>query len=556
MTGRESVPVEQMPGCVIEPPLVLANAEDIAWNDRAEVVVVGLGAAGASAAIEARDSGAEVLIIDRFEGGGATRWSGGIVYAGGTRFQREAGKEDAAEEMFKYLSMEVREAARPETLHRFCEDSNANVAWLEAQGVGFEGSLHAGKTTFPPEDKYLYYSGNEKVPSYAAVAKPAPRGHRAFGEGWTGYVIADRLKAAAVQGTRQLFHSRVVRLVQDAGGRVVGLEVLRMPTEQQAAHQALFDAMDPMRPFGAAKAEKLVAAARRLEAEHGQRIMVRASRAVILACGGFAYNIDMVRGTMPAIADTFRTLIRMSSLSCDGSGIQLGQSVGGASGWMDKPFLGRLIAPPEATIKGIIVNRQGRRFINEDCYNNDLGRAIAAQPDAQAWLIVDKATYRMILRQALKLGEGTFMNFGLPTLLNLLFGGTRKAATLAGIERKCGFPEGSLQQTVAQLNSARAAGQPDPLGKAEENFVMMGEGPYRAINTAVANIFSFMPFFTLGGLMLDQQTGQVMGTDGAPVAGLYAAGRTAVGLCSDGYLSGMSIADCVFSGRRAGRSCT
>ncbi len=556
MTGAGGKPVDQMPGCVIEPPLVLANAEDITWHDRAEVVVVGLGAAGASAAIEARDSGAEVLILDRFEGGGATRWSGGIVYAGGTRYQREAGKEDTADEMFKYLLQEVHEAARPETLRRFCEDSNANVKWLEAQGIGFEGSLHAGKTTFPPEDKYLYYSGNEKVPNYAAVAKPAPRGHRVVGKGWTGYVIAERLKSAAMKGTRQLFHSRVVRLVQDERGHVVGLEVLRIPPAHQAAHQVLFDKMDPMRPFGAAKAEKLVAAARRLEAAHGQRIMVRASRAVILACGGFAYNIEMVRGTMPAIADTFRTLIRMSALSCDGSGIQLGQSVGGASGWMDKPFLGRLIAPPEATIKGIIVNRQGRRFINEDCYNNDLGRAIAAQPGAAAWLIVDKATFRLILRQALQMGEGTFKNFGMPTLLNLAFGGTKKAGTLGGIEQKCGLPAGSLERTVAELNDARAKGQPDPLGKAEENFAAVGAGPYRAINTAVANVFSFMPFFTLGGLLLDQATGQVMGTGGAPVGGLYAAGRTAVGLCSDGYLSGMSIADCVFSGRRAGRSCT
>jgi 3-oxo-5alpha-steroid 4-dehydrogenase len=59
---------------------------------------------------------------------------------------------------------------------------------------------------------------------------------------------------------------------------------------------------------------------------------------------------------------------------------------------------------------------------------------------------------------------------------------------------------------------------------------------------------------TLGGLLVDQQTGQVQRPDESPIAGLYAAGRTAVGICSNSYVSGLSLADCVFSGRRAGRN--
>jgi 3-oxo-5alpha-steroid 4-dehydrogenase len=58
---------------------------------------------------------------------------------------------------------------------------------------------------------------------------------------------------------------------------------------------------------------------------------------------------------------------------------------------------------------------------------------------------------------------------------------------------------------------------------------------------------------TLGGLVVDAGTGHVLDADGAAIAGLYAAGRSAVGLCSRSYVSGLSIADCVFSGRRAGR---
>jgi 3-oxo-5alpha-steroid 4-dehydrogenase len=58
---------------------------------------------------------------------------------------------------------------------------------------------------------------------------------------------------------------------------------------------------------------------------------------------------------------------------------------------------------------------------------------------------------------------------------------------------------------------------------------------------------------TLGGLVVAEGTGQVRRPDGTAVPGLYAAGRSAAGLCSRSYVSGLSLADCVFSGRRAGR---
>ena len=61
-----------------------------------------------------------------------------------------------------------------------------------------------------------------------------------------------------------------------------------------------------------------------------------------------------------------------------------------------------------------------------------------------------------------------------------------------------------------------------------------------------------LPTITLGGLRVDEQTGAVLDADDAPIPGLYAAGRAAVGLASNGYVSGLSLADCLWSGRRAG----
>ena len=79
-------------------PRAVDASRPAAWDDTADVVIVGLGGAGICAAIEALQQGASVIAIDRFEGGGATRMSGGVFYGGGgTRYQKEAGIADDVE---------------------------------------------------------------------------------------------------------------------------------------------------------------------------------------------------------------------------------------------------------------------------------------------------------------------------------------------------------------------------------------------------------------------------------------------------------------------------
>ena len=70
----------------------------------------------------------------------------------------------------------------------------------------------------------------------------------------------------------------------------------------------------------------------------------------------------------------------------------------------------------------------------------------------------------------------------------------------------------------------------------------------------LGNRFGATMAFTLGGLVVDEESGAVRREHEQAIPGLYAAGRSAVGLCSKGYLSGMSLADTVFSGRRAARA--
>ena len=144
------------------------------WDVEADVVVVGFGAAGACAALEAAAAGCSVLVLDRFGGGGATALSGGVVYAGGgTPQQRAAGVTDSPEAMFAYLSTEVGDAVPAATLREFCEGSAAMLAWLESHGVPFEGSLCPDKTSYPTNRHYLYYSGSELSAARRRAARAA-----------------------------------------------------------------------------------------------------------------------------------------------------------------------------------------------------------------------------------------------------------------------------------------------------------------------------------------------------------------------------------------------
>ena len=121
--------------------------------------------------------------------------------------------------------------------------------------------------------------------------------------------------------------------------------------------------------------------------------------------------------------------------------------------------------------------------------------------------------------------------------------------SLAG---KLGVPASCLQATIDANNRAAAGGEDDAMGKSLGNRAIIGKGPFYAVNISTSNKYSFTQVFTLGGLEVDEATGGVLNANGGTIEGLYAAGRAAVGLCSIGYVSGMAIADAIFSGRRAG----
>lgn len=535
-------------------PIVIEDGDALDWDKDVDVIVVGFGGAGASAALQAREDGGEVILIDRFGGGGTTAYSGGVIYAGNTRFQRDAGFDDTVDDMLDYLRIEVGDVVRPETLERFCHGSADDVDWLIGHGVRYSGEAYLDKITYPPEGKFLYYSGNEKSPAYVAKAKPAPRGHRAVGAGFGGaHYIAALRRSAQQHGVDLMLHTRADRLICDRDGRVLGIEVVALDPSQHARQQALYGRCSPYVPHNHGRTDRALKAMRDLEQRHGRTLRLRARGGIVLSTGGFAYSRALIDRHDADFARHYDVTHRLSTMGNDGSGLEMGLSAGGTVGRMESLYIARNIAPPEALLDGIIVNATGARFVPEDAYVSMIGGEIAKQPGGDAWLIVNAKSFRQSVWEALTCGWQRFKYFGVPMLVNYALGGTHRGGSAAALAKKIGVDPAALSAAIDQHDRDIAEGRPDLVGKTEVLRKKLGKGTLYAVNMCMSNRHALTKFMTLGGLEVDEDSGAVLRENGSPIAGLYAAGMAAKGLHSNGYISGLSIADGVFSGRRAGR---
>jgi 3-oxo-5alpha-steroid 4-dehydrogenase len=525
------------------------NVKAEKWDVEADIVIVGFGAAGASAALQAAEDGAAVLALDRFHGGGATAASGAVVYAGGgTPHQQQAGFDDTPEEMYKYLKQEVRDAVSDATLRRFCEGSRADLAWLEAAGVPFEASLCPFKTSYPPDKYYLYFSGNEQVAHYAEQARPAPRGHRAKGPGISGLTLFHALEEAARRrGIALRYQTEVQRLVFSPPGRVIGVEgrALKPGSFWASLHARLSRINAKATTYAPDIAKRITTTLERIMQRHATPFRAGARKAVILSAGGFAFNAGRVRECAPI----YLRCVPLGTPGDDGAGMRLGESAGGTTDRLGRFSMWRFYVPPEALMEGVLVNPAGQRVCAEDLYGATQGDFIV-ENGGDAYLIFDSKTYKKGMRTLRD--QSAF--FQMLSMLMMFVIGRKKAPTLEALAAQIGVSPAGLQATLEAYNRAASAGQPDPLGKAAKRCFPHDTPPYYAIDCSLDSK-NGVPgvIMSLGGLVVDEETGEVRRADGSNIPGLYAAGRTAVGICSEQYVSGLSIADCVFSGRRAGR---
>ena len=145
-----------------------ATAVPANWDGEYDVIVLGCGVAGSSAALEAMRSGARVLVIDSGGAGAAASHGTWFYMGGGTALQRAQGVEDTPENMLRYLVATAGPAPDEPRIRVLVEHSVADFEWLRALGAPFE--MNAGTRS-------LAFTGSEHSHPFRDIAQPVPRGH-------------------------------------------------------------------------------------------------------------------------------------------------------------------------------------------------------------------------------------------------------------------------------------------------------------------------------------------------------------------------------------------
>ncbi|MFF0607553.1 FAD-dependent oxidoreductase [Nocardia tengchongensis] len=478
------------------------------YDIETDVLVVGYGAAGASAAFEAAHAGARVLVMDRAGGpGGASANSGGEIYlGGGTPIQVACGFDDTPEAMAAFLKAALGAGADADKIDEYCAGSVEHFHWLVDRGVPFKPTMWDAPTWVPPTDDGLMWLGENSWP-FTELAHPAPRGHRPTANDFGGKLLMECLTAAAESaGATALFDTYATTLIVDADGVVAG------------------------------------AVARR----YGKEITIRAHRGIVLTTGGFVDNDDMLAAHAPQLLGH----TKVSAGTDDGSGIRMAQALGAAVRHMSAGQVGMSLIPGLA-VRGMVVNALGRRFVNEDTYPGRIGQhALYRQNMGGSWAGDDTAVWVIVDEDGFE---------GVPEPQRWGVRPTHVAETAAELEALTGLPVGSLTAGIERYNEFARAGVDLDHHKASR-WLRELTGPLAAIDVKAGvrppseagdRRGTGASVFTLGGLHTDLD-GHVLDHDAKPIPGLYAAGRAANGLHGFGYISGTSLGDGTFFGRRAG----
>jgi len=534
------------------------------WDEVADVVVLGSGAAGLTAAILAHDGGAQVVVLEKADLiGGTTGVSGGMPWIPMNRHMAELGVPDSREEALGYIRrLTLGREPDPELIERFVDVAPEMLDYLETKTPL--------RMSAPPtfNDYYAHLPGGK--PAGRSI-EPLPFDARAeLGREW-----ATRLRTSPhlppltmAEGAKYLRGDAapdldVIVRRQESDVRVLG------PALVGALFKGLLDrgvevrTSSPARHLVVGEGEVLG-----VQAEHdGRREVIGARRGVVLASGGFEWNAAMVKAFIGQDLDP------LSPPHNEGDGLRLAMETGAELANMTSFWGQPAILEPGMTFEGrpmvqmgtvrstpgvIVVNKHGRRFVNEGVTYQDFPRVVANfdpvaidyPNEAPQWLIFDQR-----VKDSAVILPSVLPGAPAPDWIY-------QAPTIGELARRTGLDARSLEATVDRWNEQVAAGEDRDYHRGTTTFElhMSGETPSPARCMAPV---ARSPFYavalrngalgTNGGPRIDANA-RVRNYGGGVVAGLYAAGNVAAGVFGPAYPGGgATIGPALTFGYLAGR---
>lgn len=543
-------------------------------DDTYDLVVVGSGAGGLTAAIAAAKMGRSVIVFEKEAAfGGSTSRSGGAVWLPANGHMGPAGVADGFEAAMTYVEaccLEHTKAATRERMEAYLRTGPDMLAFLEAEGLevdylkGYsdyyderpggqpQGRAIAARMLDSRElgewgirmNRYAMFAAPVKLNEFPALSNA--------GTTFKGKIVA--LKVAARMLLQKLRGADILSQGSALQGRM-----LKIALERDIPILLETPVTDLIVEDG--KVAGVVVQ------RGGVDLTVRAG-AVLLNAGGFSANPAMRKQYLPGPQDEGVSRY-LGNPGDTGEVLQAAIALGAATDQLEESWW-----VPGGTIPGgmpvshtidlskphcIMVDQSGRRYLDEAQGYMEIGQAMFARnrevPAIPSWAIFDS-------RHRKRYSWGLAMPGKTPPEW-LESGYLKQADTLAELAAQCGLPAGELEETVKRFNAFARKGQDDDFGRGSRAYDRMngdpgnrpnpslgpiGEGPFYAAPVHVGDVG------TCGGLVTDAD-GRVLRDDGSAIGGLYASGNIAANCFGRAYPGpGITIGQSMIFGYRAARA--
>ena len=538
-----------------------------AFDHVVDVLIVGSGGGGMTAALTANASGLDALVVEKSSYfGGSTALSGGGIWVPGAPAQRREGYAPSPEGVIEYLRQITDGLVSEARIRQYVESSPQMLEFLERLSPWLEfvwkpgyadyypelpGGSELGSTiNVPPIDLRKLGTDEQKLLEPLALAPRGiwlgPKELRSFyriRQSWAGKGVLLKLISRMVRA--RVFGERIAAIGQSLAAR------LRLAMKERGIPLWLDSPMAEL----LTDADGSVIGA--LVETDGSKQRIGARRGVILATGGFDHDLAWRKEHLPVVDQDWS----FGNPAAMGDGIRAGERVGAATELLDEAWWFPAIQWPDGRMQFMlnermmpaqfIVNGEGKRFINEAAPYMDFGHAMidgqkSGVTHIPCWLITDHRSWnRYVIGGHLPIPKipGAPVPTGRKVPPAWLESGVVKAAmNWDELATKIGVPASQLRATATRFNELANKGHDDDFNRGDSvydnyygdptlpnpNLYPLGDPPYYAFRIVLGDLG------TSGGLRTDEYA-RVLRPDDIVVPGLYAVGNTAAPVMGRSY---------------------